>query len=310
MPPSFDDPGQPLVGVTFVVIDLETTGGAPDDDAITEVGAIKLRGGECLGTFQSLVDPGVAIPPFITYLTGITEAMVAPAPRIEAVLPVLLRFIGDAVVVGHNVPFDLRFLNANLRRHGHAPLDNRVVDTCSLARRLVREEVRDCKLATLADRFGLPHRPSHRALADALATGDLLHALLERAGSLGVLALDDLIALPTIKGHPQVAKLKLAADLPRAPGVYLFRDGTGRVIYVGKAVDLRRRVRSYFSGTGDDRRKIGAPDANPGGHRPRRVRRRARGRCARAPDDPPLRPAVQPSGQELAAVRLREAHAG
>jgi DNA polymerase-3 subunit epsilon len=255
---SFDDLGQPLVEVTFVVIDLETTGGAPDNDAITEVGAVKLRGGVCLGTLQSLVDPGVAIPPFITYLTGITEAMVAPAPRIDAILPLVVDFIGDAVVVGHNVGFDLRFLNANLRRHGHAPLANRMVDTCSLARRLVREEVRDCKLSTLADRFGLPHRPRHRALDDALATGDLLHALLERAGSLGVLAIDDLIALPTIKGHPQVAKLKLAAGLPRAPGVYLFRDGTGRVIYVGKAVDLRRRVRSYFSGSGDDRRKIGA----------------------------------------------------
>ena len=255
---SFDDLGEPLVDVTFVVIDLETTGGAADTDAITEVGAVKLRGGVCLGTFQSLVDPGVAIPPFITYLTGITEAMVAPAPAIEVVLPLLTGFIGDAVVVGHNVSFDLRFLNANLRRHGHGVITNQVIDTCSLARRLVREEVRDCKLATLADRFGLPHRPSHRALDDALATGDLLHALLERAGSIGVLAIDDLLALPTVKGHPQVAKLRLAADLPRAPGVYQFRDATGRIVYIGKAVDLRRRVRSYFSGSGDDRRKIGA----------------------------------------------------
>jgi DNA polymerase-3 subunit epsilon len=255
---SFDDLGQPLADVTFVVIDLETTGGDAMHDAVTEVGAVKLRGGVVLGTFQSLIDPGVPIPPFITYLTGITESMVAPAPRIEAVLPALIELLGDAVVVGHNVGFDLRFLQVNLRRHGHGPLTNRVVDTCSPARRLVREEVRDCKLATLADRFGLPHRPSHRALDDALATGDLLHALLERAGSLGVLALDDLMALPTIKGHPQVAKLGLVAGLPRAPGVYLFRDATGRVIYVGKANDLRRRVRSYFSGAGDDRRKIGA----------------------------------------------------
>jgi DNA polymerase-3 subunit epsilon len=254
---SFDDLGRPLAEVTFVVIDLETTGGSARTDAITEVGAVRLRGGECLGTLQTLVDPGVAIPPSITYLTGITQAMVAPAPRIDAVLPTLVDFIGDAVVVGHNVSFDLRFVQANLARLGAAPLKNCVVDTCSLARRLVRDEVANCRLGTLAERFGLPHRPSHRALDDALATGDLLHALLERAGSLGVLGLDELLELPTVKGHPQVAKLGLAARLPRAPGVYLFRDATGRVLYVGKAVDLRRRVRSYFSSSGDDRRKIG-----------------------------------------------------
>jgi DNA polymerase-3 subunit epsilon len=252
------DPAEPLAEVTFVVIDLETTGGAPQLDAITEIGAVKLRGGCQLGTFHSLVDPGVAIPLAVTYLTGITESMVAPAPKVEEVLPSLVEFLAGSVVVGHNVGFDVRFLLANLRRHGHAALTNRIVDTCALARRLVREEVRDCKLATLADHFRLDHRPTHRALDDALATGDLLHALLERAACLGVLALDDLLTLPTRNRHPQVGKLRLAADLPHAPGVYLFRDATGRVIYVGKAVDLRRRVRSYFSGSGDDRRKVGA----------------------------------------------------
>src|SRR5256885_11508452 len=101
---SFDDMGTPLCDVTFVVLDLETTGGSPLDCAITEVGAVKLRGGECLGTFATLVNPGMAIPAEIIYLTGITQAMVVPAPPIEAVLPSLLEFIGnDAVIVGHNV---------------------------------------------------------------------------------------------------------------------------------------------------------------------------------------------------------------
>jgi DNA polymerase-3 subunit epsilon len=251
---SFDDLGVPLHQVTFCVLDLETTGAAPPECAITEVGAVKLRGGECLGTFQTLVNPGVGIPPEITFLTGITEAMVLPAPWIEEVLPSFLEFLGSAVIVGHNVRFDLRFLQSALLLSGRQPLTNRWVDTCALARRLVRDEVPNCQLGTLAERLRLAHKPSHRALADALATGDLLHTLLERAGNLGVLGLDDLFELPTVRAHPQMGKLRLTKNLPRRPGVYLFRGRTGRVLYVGKATNLRARVRSYFGG--DDRRKI------------------------------------------------------
>lgn len=252
---SFDDLGRPLAEVTFVVLDLETTGGSPHDCQITEVGAVKFRAGECLGTFQTLVNPGGPIPPQIVYLTGITEAMVGPAPPIDAVLPALAEFIGDAVIVGHNVRFDLGFLRANLRRLAYAGLANRSVDTCSLARRLIREEVPNCKLSTLARHFRTTVSPCHRALDDARATAEVFHHLLERAAGLGVLALDDLLGLPTAAAHPQVSKLRWVADLPRKPGVYLFRDGRGEVLYVGRATDLRRRIRSYFAG--DDRRKIG-----------------------------------------------------
>ena len=251
---SFDDLGSPLHEVTFCVVDLETTGASHATCAITEVGAVKVRGGECLGTFQTLVNPGHAIPREIVFLTGITEAMVLPAPSIDAVLPAFLEFAGDAVLVGHNVRFDLGFLQAAAAAGSYPRLANRWVDTCALARRLVRDEVPDCRLGTLASRLRLAHRPSHRALDDALATADLLHTLLERAGGLGVLGLDDLLELPTIRAHPQVGKLRLTARLPRRPGVYLFRGRGGRVLYVGKATDLRRRVRSYFSG--DERRKV------------------------------------------------------
>ena len=255
MQASFDDLGTPLHDVTFCVIDLETTGGTAADGGITEIGAAKFRGGECLGTFQTFVNPGCTIPIQITRLTGITEAMVAPAPPPDAVLPTLLEFCGDAVIVGHNVRYDLGYLNAALERSGRPRLTNRVVDTLSLARRLLRDQVPNCKLSTLASCLRLDHRPCHRALDDVLATADLLHLLIERAGAFGVCGLDDLIGLPKMGGHPQAAKLRLTDSLPRSPGVYMFRDRHGHTLYVGKATNLRSRVRSYFSG--DSRQKVG-----------------------------------------------------
>jgi len=252
---SFDDLGTPLYQVTFCVVDLETTGGSPHDCEITEIGAAKYRGGELVGEFATLVDPGIGIPPFITMLTGITTAMVRAAPTIEAVLPAFLEFCGDAVLVGHNVRFDISFLRAAALRLGYPAPGPTAIDTVGLARRLVRSEVRDLTLSTLAAYFRSPHSPNHRALADARATAHVFHALLEAAGSLGVTGLDDLIALPTARGAAYYSKITLADDLPRRPGVYLFKDRDGNVIYVGKATNLRTRVRAYFYG--DQRRRIG-----------------------------------------------------
>ncbi len=251
---SFDDLGAPLHTVPFCILDLETTGGSPHDCRITEVGAVRYEGGELTGTFHTLVDPGVPIPPSITILTGITHAMVIDAPPIDEVLPALLEFIGDAVIVGHNVRFDLAFLNAAAARLGYARLPNRSSDTAALARRLVADEVRNFRLQTLAAHLRSPHTPTHRALDDARATAHVFFELLGRAGAIGATYLEDLMRLPTARGAPHYAKLGLTDGLPRLPGVYLFRDRTGEVIYIGKAKNLRSRVRSYFYG--DRRRRV------------------------------------------------------
>ena len=148
-----------LQDVYFCVLDLETTGSSAKNGGITEIGAVKYVGGEEVARFNTLINPGHAIPPYIVLLTGITDTMVHNAPPIEEVLPELLEFIGTSVLVAHNARFDVGFVNAALIEHGRAPLNNLVIDTVSLARRLVGSEVPNCKLGTLAASLRLKHHP-------------------------------------------------------------------------------------------------------------------------------------------------------
>ncbi len=253
---TIDDLGTPLSEVTFVVVDLETTGGSPRDSAITEIGAVKVRAGEVLGEFQTLVDPGMAIPPYISVLTGITSMMVAAAPRIDAVLPAFLEFARGTVLVAHNAPFDLGFLKAACEGSGIAWPAFASVDTAVLARRLLtRDEVPNCKLGTLAPFFSTSTQPCHRALDDARATVDVLHGLFERLGPLGVTSLEELSGLTRQVDPQRRRKRHLAAHVPSGPGVYVFRGPRDEPLYVGTSTDLRTRVRSYFS-AGEQRSRM------------------------------------------------------
>src|SRR5262245_16444300 len=211
MPDSYDAPATPLHDVTFCVVDLETTGTSASSDAITEVGAVKYRGSECLGTFQTLVEPGRSVSPGAARLTGISDDVVAGAPALGGVLPAFEEFVGGAVLVGHNLRFDVSFLAAALAAAERAGIALVQVDTVALARRLLGDEVPDCRLATLSRHLHLPRPPTHRALADALATADLLHVLIERAAGLGVETLGDLVELPQVARHPLAAKLALTS---------------------------------------------------------------------------------------------------
>jgi DNA polymerase-3 subunit epsilon len=244
---TFDELGVPLAEVTFVVVDLETTGGSPTACAITEIGAVKVRGGELLGEFQTLVNPQCSVPPFIAVLTGITDAMVASAPQLPAVLPSFLEWARGCVLVAHNAPFDLGFLRAGCASLGIDWPNFDSVDTARLARRvLTRDEAPDCKLATLSRLFRTTTTPCHRALADAQATTDVLHGLFERLGNLGVRTFEELVSFNGLATAAQRRKRHLADGLPDGPGVYIFRDQKGQPLYIGRSRHVRARVRQYF----------------------------------------------------------------
>lgn len=258
---SFDELGTPLREITFVVLDLETTGGSARTDAITEIGAVKVRGGEQLGELATLVDPGTGVPPGIVALTGITTAMVVGAPRLPTVLPSLLEFLSGSVLVAHNAPFDAGFLRSACERHGQPWPRPPVLCTARLARAVLsKDEAPSVRLGALARLFGTTTVPNHRALADARATVEVLHGLLERVGNLGVQSLEELLDLTrtSTRHRPtsgQRRKRGLATGVPSGPGVYLFRGPRDEVLYVGTSGDLQRRVRSYFT-AGERRRRV------------------------------------------------------
>jgi DNA polymerase III epsilon subunit family exonuclease len=194
----------PLSEITFAVMDLETSGGSPKAGAaITEIGVVKVRGGIVLGTFQSFVDPGHSLPPFITQLTGITDDMLVSAPFIDEVLPTLFEFLGPAehtVLVAHNSPFDMSFLKAAALIHEHMWPEYLTVDTARLARAVLdRDEVANCKLGTLAQFFNADTSPTHRALDDALATVDVLHGIIERLAGHNVSTFEEMRNFPSKK---------------------------------------------------------------------------------------------------------------
>ncbi|MCS6710487.1 DEDD exonuclease domain-containing protein [Brachybacterium sp. EF45031] len=252
---SFEDLGTPLAEADLVVVDLETTGTDPQADAITEIGAVRVRGGEVIGEFRTFVDPQRPIPAYIALLTGISDATVRDAPRIDVALPMFLDFARGAAFVAHNARFDMGFLRAAAARLDEPWPRAEVIDTLALARRAFpRGEVRDHRLGTLAAHVGATTSPEHRALADARATVDVLHALIERLGPAAA-TVEDLASAHRRVAPVQLRKKHLAASVPSAPGVYQFLDAGGSVLYVGTSRDLRSRVRTYFTAA-ETRRKV------------------------------------------------------
>ena len=241
---------RPLGETTFVVVDLETTGGAPTPEGIIEIGAVRVAGGRLLDTFARFVKPAHPIPPFISRLTGITDAMVADASPIGAVLPQFLAFAGDAVLVAHNAAFDVAHLNAAQQVLAGRPVDAPVVCTLRLARRLL-SHLRRRSLDAVAAELGVACFGRHRALPDAHIAAEILCVFLERAVERGIDRIDHLLDFQraAVDGRPFIVHVPRARleDVPPRPGVYHLLGADGRLLYVGKARRLRERLGTYFT---------------------------------------------------------------
>ncbi len=230
----------------FVVFDLETTGLSAQTSRICELGAVRVRSLEVADTFQSLVDPGISLPAPVARLTGLREEELRGAPRVGAVVGRFLAFAGAAPLVAHNARFDQRFLERQLGRSESRRLAEPPLCTAALARRLLEGRVRRVSLAALAQFFGVATTPCHRALPDAEATAEVLVRLIGLAQELGARRVSELRTLAAPRKRRVHDKRALVRGAPTRPGVYLFRDGHDQVLYVGRARDLRARLRSYF----------------------------------------------------------------
>ena len=250
-----DPESLPLEEAPYVVFDVETTGSSAGKGGITEIGAVKVQGGIVVDRFSTLVNPGRPIEPFVVRLTGITDKMVLGAPTSDKVMPLFEEFVEGAVIVGHNVHFDCSFVAAAREALDLESLTNPILDTLKLSRTLV-PGLKRYRLASLVTHFGVRTIPNHRALADAAATAEIFLKLLKLLKSAGVASVGEAANLKASRGRIKPQKGHLAEDLPRTPGVYYFVDKDETVLYVGKAKDLKARVRTYFNG-GDGRRKIG-----------------------------------------------------
>src|SRR5213593_173164 len=243
-----DPPGADVLleDATFVVVDLETTGLRPGSSRICEIGAVRVRDFELAEEFELLVDPGVPLGAAISALTGLRDSELRGQPHPAIAVRRFLEFAGDAVLVAHNARFDLSFLDRETERSTGARLAAPVVDTVGLARRLLAGRTSRAGLSSLAEFFGTAARPCHRALPDAQATAEILLFLLGLAQERGAQTVSDLAELAAPRVRRVYAKRSLAFGAPSSPGVYLFRDRHDQVLYVGRARDLRARLRSYF----------------------------------------------------------------
>ncbi len=247
--------GHELLLGDFVSLDVETTGLQPTRHKVIEIALLRFRNGVLAQRYEQLLNPGRRIPDFITKLTTIRNEDVAESPVFADIAQDVLDFIGEDILIGHNIGFDIGFLNAELDRVSKPRLINERIDTMGLATRLLRE-VRKPSLDKVATAVGLSPRGVHRAGGDARLTAEVAMRLMEEAARQGIASVDRLksvayVAQPRVRDDVGRARAvldrSLAANLPKKPGVYIMRDERDEIVYVGKAKNLRSRVSSYYS---------------------------------------------------------------
>ncbi len=245
----------PLASAEFLAVDTETNGLWGDECELTEVGCVLVGGGELHDRWSSVVRTNLPLRRGIQRFTGITQAMVDAAPRPEAVLPGLARRMEGRVLVAHNAGFDERVLKQAFDRAGIDWPAPPVFCTVSLARKFA-PLIRRRGLASLADSLGIQVDEVHRALPDAVTCGQVLCALLPKLCANAITIGDALGLLGPRRRAPRKDKAPGRyrppeerpdlSQLPKDPGVYIFRDIRGRPLYVGKSVSLRTRARAHF----------------------------------------------------------------
>jgi DNA polymerase-3 subunit epsilon len=234
-----------LASPRFAFVDLETSGISAAVDRITEIGMVLVDDEQVVEEWSSLVHPGCAIPPDIQALTGITNAMVRDAPPFEALLPSVLQRLDNRLLVAHNARFDYGFLKAECRRVG-VRFNADVLCTVRLSRKLY-PQFKTHSLDALIQRHALHACERHRALADARLIAQFIAHVRQQVTPAAVQhAIQELLKLPALPAHLDEASVALLRTLPESPGVYTFLGLQGQPLYIGKARNLRERVRAHF----------------------------------------------------------------
>ena len=259
--PKTDSENIPIGKAEYCVFDFETTGTSAKSSRAIEIGIVRVKNGNIVDTYQSFINPGMRIPPYITQLTGISNDDVYDAPFFEEIIEDIINFFGDSILVAHNMPFDYSFLKNEFQLAEQELISNPTVCTLKLARKLY-PELKSKSLGNLVRHFKIRHRNVHRGLGDATVTAKLmLRMFKDLKEDHNVESIDDLFRMQSAvqaKRNFLVIKKKLSDDLmgiPENPGVYLFKDAKGNVIYIGKAKSLIKRVKNYFSNTAPKKSK-------------------------------------------------------
>lgn len=238
--------------VLFAIVDIETTGSYAAGAGITEIAIVIHDGYQVLSVYETLINPRRSIPYFIQRLTGISDDMVATAPDFAEVAPTIYELLHDKVFVAHNVNFDFSFVKHNLEACGYTLDATRKLCTVRLARKVI-PGYKSYSLGKITHALGIVHEEAHRAAGDAHATAKLFTLLCEKDAEGEVLKM--------LKGRnreqylPPNVPVEQLDNLPSTPGVYYFYNQQGKIIYIGKAINLKKRVKSHFSNNKTGRQK-------------------------------------------------------